>query len=500
MNVESRIETDADGAAGVEELDVLVVGAGISGIDAGRHLKTLLRGKSFAIIERQEGHGGTWRTHRFPGIRSDSDLYTFGYGWKPWMGKTLATADQILAYLAEAVEEEGLAPRIRYGWTLLSADWSEAERRWLATVEADGARRRIAARFLWMCQGYYDHRRGYMPDYPGRERFSGPIVHPQHWPEDLEIEGKRVAVIGSGATAATLVPALADEGARVTVVQRSPTYYYPKPLEHELAALLRPLDLPPEQFHEIMRRRVMLEQAELTRRSREEPDAVRTELLEAARAYLGNACALDPHFSPTYRPWRQRLAVIPEGDLYRAIRAGTVEMETGEIASLTENGIVMKDGKEVPADVIVSATGLNLQMMGGVPFSVDGRPFDFAEAWTHRGMLFTGAPNLAWTFGYIRASWTLRADLVAGFVCRLLAHMDETGAAVAEPRLRPEDADMPALPFFDPEDFNPGYITRALPILPRRGDRDPWRFSQDFQEEKVAIPAASLTDGTIVYR
>lgn len=500
MNVESRIDAEpaADGA--VEDLDVLVVGAGISGIDAGRHLKTLLPGKRFAIIERAEGLGGTWRTHRFPGIRSDSDLYTFGYGWKPWMGKTLATADQILAYLAEAVEEEGLTPHIRYGRTLLSADWSEADRRWRLTVEEEGAARRMTAKFLWMCQGYYDHLNGYMPDYPGRERFPGPVVHPQHWPADLDVAGRRVAVIGSGATAATLVPALAEEGAEVAVVQRSPTYYYPKPLEHELAALLRPLDLPPEQFHEIMRRRVMLEQAELTRRSREEAEDVRAELLEAARAHLGNSCAVDPHFSPSYRPWRQRLAVIPDGDLYRAIRAGKVEMVTGEIESFTETGIAMKDGTAVAADVIVSATGLNLQMMGGVPVSVDGRAFAFSEAWTHRGMLFTGLPNLAWTFGYIRASWTLRADLVAGFVCRLLAHMDRTGVEVAEARLPPEDADMPALPFFDPEDFNPGYISRALSILPRRGDRDPWRFSQDFEEERRAIPAADLDDGTIAYR
>ena len=496
MNVQSEVAAEAD----VEHFDVLIVGAGVSGISAAYHLKERLPGKRFAVIEKQETLGGTWATHQFPGIRSDSDLYTFGFGWRPWMGKMFATGAEIVSYLEEAVEEEGLTPHIRYGVALIAADWSETERRWTLTVEEGGARRRMTAQFLWMCQGYYDHEAGYMPDYPGRERFPGPVVHPQKWPADLVEEGKRFAVIGSGATAATLVPALAKAAAHVTVVQRSPTYYYPKPAEHELAAMLRPLDLPPEWFHEIMRRQALKDQQEIQVRAKAEPDAVREELLEGARAHLGNSCAIDPHFSPTYRPWRQRLAMIPEGDLYQAIRRGDASMVTGDIETFTESGIRMTDGTEVEADVIVSATGLNLQMMGGAAFSVDGKPLDFSQSFTHRAILFTGAPNLAWTFGYIRASWTLRADLVAGFICRLLTHMAEIGAEVAEPRLRPEEADMKPGPFFDPEDFNPGYITRALGDLPLGGDREPWRVSHDYHEEKVTIPAADLEDGSIVYR
>ena len=502
MNQQSEIRSEARADNSNEHFDVLIVGAGISGIDAAYHLKTRLPGKSFVVIERAEGLGGTWRTHRFPGIRTDSDLYTFGYGWKPWMGKTLASAEEITAYLEEAVEEQSLAPSIRYGQSLIAADWRETEKRWFLTIEevATGALKLVTCTFLWMCQGYYDHRQGYVPDYPGRERFAGPVVHPQHWPEDLDTAGKRVAVIGSGATAATLVPALAETAGHVTIVQRTPTYYFPRPKEHELAALLRPLDLPPEWFHEIMRRQMFRERVELMRRISEEPDVIRREFLDMARDHLGDACPVEPHFAPTYRLWRQRVALIPEGDLFLAVNRGDVSVETGDIETFTETGLTMKDGTEVEADIIVSATGLNLQMMGGVPFTIDGARHDFSKSWTHRAMMFTGAPNLAWIFGYIRASWTLRADLVSEFVCRLLAYMEETGATVAEPRLRPEDADMPALPFFDPEDFNPGYITRALDDLPRNGDRAPWIVSHDFDDERRSIPAASLTDGTIAYR
>ena len=277
MNQQSEIRSEARADNSNEHFDVLIVGAGISGIDAAYHLKTRLPGKSFVVIERAEGLGGTWRTHRFPGIRTDSDLYTFGYGWKPWMGKTLASAEEITAYLEEAVEEQALAPSIRYGQSLIAADWREAEKRWFLTIEevATGALKLVTCTFLWMCQGYYDHRQGYVPDYPGRERFAGPVVHPQHWPEDLDTAGKRVAVIGSGATAATLVPALAETAGHVTIVQRTPTYYFPRPKEHELAALLRPLDLPPEWFHEIMRRQMFRERVELMRRISEEPDVIR---------------------------------------------------------------------------------------------------------------------------------------------------------------------------------------------------------------------------------
>lgn len=488
-------------AAGATDVDVLIVGAGISGIDAAYHLARDLPDTSYAILEMADGTGGTWLTHRFPGIRSDSDLYTFGYSWKPWTGKTLATADRILAYLDEAVTENGLRGHIQLRQKVRAANWSGADKRWTVTVEdlASGEARQMTCGFLWMCQGYYDHAKGYRPRFPGEAAFKSPIVHPQHWPEDLDTRGKAVAVIGSGATAATLIPALAETADHVTMVQRSPTYFLPKPLEHELAAMIRPLDLPPEWFHEIMRRRILADQAEFYRRCVAEPDAVRQELLDNARALLRNACAMDPHFTPTYPVWRQRLAVVPDGDMFAAIRDGKASVVTGDIDTFTEAGLRMKDGTEVAADVIVSATGLNLLVMGGVPFTIDGVEHDFARSLMHRGMMFEGVPNLIWTFGYFRSSWTMRADMVSAYAVRVLKHMAAKGARTVEPRLRREDADMPRLPFVAPGNFNPGYITRVIDKLPKQGDRQPWLFSHDYADEKVTIPNADLGDGTLVY-
>lgn len=489
------------GAFDRSHYDVVVVGAGISGIDAGRHLKTRLPGKSFVIAERAESLGGTWRIHRYPGARSDSDLHTFGYGWKPWTGRELAKAHEIVAYLEEAVAEEGLAPHIRYGQGLVAADWSDAAARWTLTFEdrATGARAAITAGFLWMCNGYYDPDRGHEPDFPGRARFPGPVIHPQRWPEGEDFAGKRVAVIGSGATAATLIPALAGRAAHVTMVQRSPTYYLPRPAVSELGELLKPLDLPPALYHDLMRRKAIHDTEMLARRAREAPEELRAELLAAARAHLGDAAPVSPHFSPRYPPWRQRLAVIPEGDLYAAIRRGEASVVTGEIETFTETGLTMADGTEVAADAIVTATGLRLTFLGEIPFSRNGAPIDWPATWTWRGIMATGAPNMAWVFGYLRASWTLRADLVAELVCRLLAHMDERGAAVVEPRLRPGDRDMPARLMIEPDNFNPGYVMRGIDRHPRQGDRPPWTAPNDFEEERRTIPAADLEDGALAY-
>lgn len=481
------------------DFDVLIVGAGISGLSAGRHLRRLLPDLRFAILEGADALGGTWRLHAYPGARSDSDLYTFGFGWKPWMGRPYASAAEILAYLEEAAEEEGLAPLIRYRNRVRAAAWSEAERRWALEVEDDGERRRLSCRFLWMCQGYYDHERGHEPEFPGAARFPGPVVHPQRWPAGLDIAGKRVAIVGSGATAATLAPALAEKAAHVTVVQRSPTYFYAKPNENELAAMLRPLDLPPEVFHDVMRRKVIHDQLTFTRRCFEEPEAVRAELIGAAEAMLGGAAPVDPHFSPAYNPWRQRLAVVPDGDLFTAIREGRVSMATGAIRSFTEAGIEMEGGGVVAADVIVTATGLRMSVMGDIPFSVNGSPFDFPQAFAHRGIMFTGAPNLAWIFGYLRASWTLRADLVSGFVCRLLAHMQAEGREVVEPRLRPGEEGMPRRLLIEPENFSAGYIQRSIDRFPKQGDRQPWLFSQDYEDERETIGAARFDDGSLAF-
>lgn len=493
---------NGDGAcAAVESFDVLIVGAGISGIDAAWHLLRNCPGKSFALLEAQASFGGTWRTHRFPGIRSDSDLFTFGYGWKPWSGPPIATAGEILAYLDETLDEHDIRRHIRYGCRVATASWSGADGRWTLGVDRQdtGERATFSCGFLWMCQGYYRHEEGYTPDFEGIERFRGPVAHPQTWPDGLDCSGKAVTVIGSGATAATLIPALADEGAQVTMLQRSPTYFYARPNGNELADMLRALDIPDEWTHEIVRRKILQEQHETARRSFEEPEALKRELIAGVTAFLGRDYDVETHFTPRYRPWRQRLAVVPDGDLFRCIRDGRVTVVTDEIAHFEEDGVRLKSGRHLAADVAVTATGFHLCPLGGVEFTVDGAPLDFPSCWGHRGILFTGVPNMAWVFGYLRTSWTMRADLVSAFVCRLLNHMDARGARAVVPRLREEDRGMPARPFIEPENFNAGYLARGVHLFPKQGDREPWIFSQDYQREKTEIPAADLEDGTLVY-
>ena len=488
--------------AKVERFDVLIVGAGISGVGGAYHLAHQCPGKTFVVLETQESFGGTWLTHRYPGIRSDSDLYTFGYRFKPWTGAPIATAAEIRKYMGEVIEENDLARHIRYRHRISAASWSGEEKCW--TVEAtrtDTAEAvRFKANFLWMCQGYYRHSEGYTPQWPGMASFQGRIVHPQTWPEDLELTGKRVVVIGSGATAATLVPAIANDCAHVTMLQRSPTYFITGRNANELADTLRDLEIPEEWIHEIVRRKILKDQANFTRRSFAEPEAVKKDLLSAARAYLGPDYDVDRHFTPSYRPWRQRIAFIPDGDLFRGIRSGKACVVTDEIESFTPTGIRLASGASLEADVIVTATGFNLNVLGDIAFTIDGRPLVFSDTVTYRGTMFTGVPNMAWVFGYFRASWTLRADLIGDFVCRLLRHMEAKGATVAMPALRDQDRGMNLLPWVDPENFNPGYMTRGMDLLPKQGDRDPWRHTQDYWSEKDELPAADLDDGALLYR
>ncbi|MEM8539273.1 MAG: NAD(P)/FAD-dependent oxidoreductase, partial [Pseudomonadota bacterium] len=340
---------------------------------------------------------------------------------------------------------------------------------------------------------------GYVPDFENMESFSGQIVHPQTWPEDMDYTGKKVVVIWSGATAATIVPAMAGTAAHVTMLQRSPTYFYPRPKVSPLEELLAPLALPPEWTHEILRRRYLLESSVTARRARKEPDALRADLLAGARAFLGDDFPIDPHFSPRYPPWRQRIAVVPDGDLFQAIARGDASVVTDQIERFTPSGLQLASGDELEADIIVTATGFNMSMMGDIPFTVDGTKVDWPATWAHRGIMFSGVPNLAWVFGYLRSSWTLRADMISDFVCRLLTRMDAGGANVVIPHLRPEDADMPERPFIEPENFDAGYIMRKAHILPKQGDRQPWIFSQDYFKERDEIPQADLDDGTLIY-
>lgn len=488
-------------AVKTEHFDVLIVGAGISGVGGAYHLTQQCPGTRFVVLEGQDSFGGTWLTHKYPGIRSDSDLHTFGYRFKPWTGVPIATAEEILSYMREVIEENDLAPHIRYRHRIAAAEWSSRDNLWtIDAVRTDtGERFRFTANFLWMCQGYYRHREGYTPQWPGMTDYQGRIVHSETWPEDLDYKGKTVLVIGSGATAATLVPAMAAECEHITMLQRSPTYFRAGRNAIELAEQLRELQVDEVWIHEIVRRKILHDQALFTRRTFEEPETVRKELIDAVRAQLGSDYDVETHFTPKYRPWRQRLAFVPDGDLFQGIRSGKASVVTDEIERFTEQGVLLKSGQELKADIIVTATGFNLSVLGDIAFVIDGKALDFASTVTWRGMMFTGVPNMVWVFGYFRASWTLRSDLVADFVCRLLKHMERKGARKVEVALRPEDRDMKLLPWIDAENFNPGYMQRGMHLLPRRGDKPEWAHTQDYWNEKDQIPATDLDDPAFVY-
>jgi cation diffusion facilitator CzcD-associated flavoprotein CzcO len=499
MNVQTQIRPAATGST--EHFDVVIAGAGISGVGAAYHLTRQCPGTSFVVLETQKSFGGTWRTHRYPGIRSDSDLHTFGYRFKPWTSAPIATAAEILKYMGEVIEENDLGLHIRYQHRICSANWSSEQNLW--TIEAmradSGEAHRFTANFFWMCQGYYRHAEGYTPEWNDMTAFKGPIVHPQNWPDDLDYKDKRVVVIGSGATAATLIPAMARDCAHVTMLQRSPTYFRTGRNAIEITEALRQLQVDEAWIHEITRRKILFDQDAFTRKTFEQPEAATKDLLSAVEAYLGPDYDIATHFTPSYRPWRQRIAFIPDGDLFEAINSGKASVVTDEIDRFVGRGILLKSGKTLEADIIITATGFHLSATGDIEFIVDGKPLDFADTVTYRGMMFTGVPNLVWVFGYFRASWTLRVDLVADFVCRLLNHMKQTGARKVVPALRPEDHNMPLLPWIDPENFNPGYMMRGMHLLPKRGDQAEWQHNQDYWAEKDQFPAIDLGDPAFVY-
>ena len=499
MNVQSQIR--AAEPVTTEHFDVLIAGAGISGVGAAYHLTKQCPGTSFVALEAQKTFGGTWSTHRYPGIRSDSDLHTFGYRFKPWTSAPIATAAEILKYMGEVIEENDLGRHIRYRHTITSAKWSTETNLWtIDAIRADtGQTQRFTTNFFWMCQGYYRHTEGYTPEWQDMASFKGPIIHPQKWPEDLDYKNKRVVVIGSGATAATLIPAMAKDAAHVTMLQRLPTYFRTGRNAIEIAETLRQLHVDETWIHEITRRKILFDQDTFTRKTFEEPEAAKKDLLSAVEAYLGPDYDIATHFTPTYRPWRQRIAFIPDGDLFQGIKSGKASVVTDEIERFTEKGILLKSGKELEADIIVTATGFHLSPNGDIEFEVDGKPLDFADTVTYRGMMFTGVPNLVWVFGYFRASWTLRVDLVADFVCRLLTHMKQTGAHKVTPALRAEDHNMPLLPWIDAENFNPGYMMRGMHLLPKRGDKPEWQHNQDYWAEKDEFPAIDLKDSAFLY-
>ncbi len=479
----------------VEHLDVLIVGAGLSGIGAAVHLQNEAPTKKFAIIEGRDNLGGTWDLFRYPGIRSDSDMYTLGYGFKPWTKeRAIASGDSILDYLWETVSEHDLKRHIRFGRQVRHAEWSSEAGLWTVQIDHLGETVSITCNFLYMCSGYYNYRAGFSPEFPGQERFTGAVVHPQQWPADLDYAGKKVVVIGSGATAITLIPSLATTAEKVTMLQRSPSYVAIDHAIDQKALRLR------KRFgdrigYSLIRRRNTLRQQKIYKLAQTRPDEFKAALFKDIRDLVGQDY-LDKHFTPSYQPWDQRVCLIPDGDFFQAIKYGKADVATGKIASFTETGIQLESGEEIAADIIVTATGLELVSLGEVDFVVDGEPVDFSQRWTYKGLAYSDIPNLVSTFGYVNTSWTVRAELVAKFVCRLLNHMDKTGASTVTPILRPADRAMPMNSFV--EGFTSGYFQRANGVLPRQGDRAPWVNPQNHVATKKLL-AATFDDGVLQF-
>jgi cation diffusion facilitator CzcD-associated flavoprotein CzcO len=443
--------------------------------------------------------GGTWDLFRYPGVRSDSDMHTLGYRFKPWRAaKAIADGPAILEYVKETAAEYGVDRHIRYQHLATRASWSSDDATW--TLEAlrrdNGETVRFTCNFLFMCAGYYSYRHGYTPELEGIESFKGKLVHPQQWPEDLDYRGKKVVVIGSGATAMTLVPAMAKDVDHIVMLQRSPTYVVSRPDKDIIANTLRKV-LPEHWAYAITRWKNVGLQQLLYRRTRTHPEKVKKKLLDMVRKELGPDYDVEKHFTPHYNPWDQRLCLVPNSDLFEAIRCGKASVVTDQIERIDETGIALQSGQHLDADIIVTATGLNLVVLGEMQFSVDGRPVDFADTWTYKGMMYSGVPNLVSTFGYINASWTLRADLTSEYVCRLLNHMDETGTRQATPRLRDSDQHMPARPWID--QFSSGYMQRMMHRFPKQGDHAPWINPQNYTRDKKMIRFAPLEDGALIF-
>ncbi|TMJ18534.1 MAG: NAD(P)/FAD-dependent oxidoreductase [Alphaproteobacteria bacterium] len=481
--------------AGSEHLDVLIVGAGISGVDAAYHLQTRCPSKSYAVLEARERIGGTWDLFRYPGIRSDSDMYTLGFPFRPWTReKAIADGADIRDYVEETAAEFGIDRHIRFGHRAVSASWSSADRRWTVEVEAGGELRILTCAFLMLCSGYYDYERGYRPQWPGESDYGGRIVHPQHWPEDLDVAGKKVVVIGSGATAVTLVPALAETAAHVTMLQRSPSYIVARPSRDGIARWLQ-RRLPLKTADGLTRWKNVLLGMFFFSRARKRPDKVKALILRLAAEQLPPGYDLGRDFTPRYNPWDQRVCLVPDGDLFAAMRGGTVSIVTDTIARFTPDGLELGSGAELDADIVVTATGLVMKLLGGIALEVDGEAVNVADCFSYKGMMLSGVPNLAVTFGYTNASWTLKCDLTSRSVCRLLNHMDRHGYAVCLPRL--PDAGMERLPMLD---FSSGYVTRASGSLPNQGARPPWRVHQNYLKDVVAMRLKPIADEALELR
>jgi cation diffusion facilitator CzcD-associated flavoprotein CzcO len=476
-----------------ERVDVLIVGAGLSGIGAARQLRATLPDRTFTILEARNAIGGTWDLFRYPGVRSDSDMHTLGYRFRPWTApKAIADGPSILSYIRETAAEGDVERHIRFGHRVVSATWSSAQARWTVLAEANGGgTARFVARFLYVCTGYYRYDAGYEPAFPGAEEFGGAIVHPQHWPEDLQYAGKKVVVIGSGATAVTLVPAMAGQAAHVTMLQRSPSYIGALPSEDMMANRLRRA-LGDRGGYAVTRWKNVTRQSLLYRLSRRRPELMKSMLRKAAIRQLPDGYEVDVHFKPSYNPWDQRLCLAPDGDLFRAIRRGQASVVTGQITTFTRSGIRLESGAELDADVIVTATGLRMLALGGMTLTVDGREVKLPETMAYKGLMISGVPNFAYTFGYTNASWTLKADLVAEYVVRLLRYLSSHGYDSAVPvNDDPAVAERPLL------DFQSGYVQRSLHEFPKAGSRGPWQVVMSYPRDLRTLRYGRVNDGVL---
>lgn len=478
----------------MEHFDVLIVGAGLSGIGAGAHLKMECPKKSFAILEGRAAMGGTWDLFRYPGIRSDSDMYTLGYRFRPWQDpRAIADGSSILKYIRETAEEYGLDGKIRYDTRVKKASWSSGEACWTLEADTPNSTERLTCNFLYLCTGYYDYENGYTPEWQGMNRFKGRIVHPQKWTEDIDYTRKRVVVIGSGATAVTLVPAMAERAAHVTMLQRSPTYVVSRPAEDKIANRLRSL-LPTRAAYAITRWKNVLLGAFFYNLARKRPSLMKRLIAKGVKRELGEEFAVK-HFTPSYNPWDQRLCLVPDSDLFRAIREGRASVVTDHIESFTEEGLKLKSGEHLDADIIVTATGLVLKLMAGMELIVDGESVDLSKTLAYKGMMYSNVPNAASAFGYTNASWTLKCDLTAQYVCRILNYMDEKGYDICTPRLK--DSSVKPEPVLD---FKSGYVQRSLDSLPRQGSKTPWRLHQNYVKDLSLLRYGQIEDGSMEFK
>ncbi|MEJ1968216.1 MAG: NAD(P)/FAD-dependent oxidoreductase [Rhizomicrobium sp.] len=477
----------------MDHFDVIIVGAGLSGIGAGYHLQASCPGKTYAILEGRDAIGGTWDLFRYPGIRSDSDMYTLGYIFKPWVeAKAIADGPSIRNYVRETAAENGIDKHIRFNTKVTRADWSSAAARWTVEAEAGAGKTpvRFTCNFLFMCSGYYDYAGGHDPEFPGKAGFAGTIVHPQFWPETLDYAGKKVVVIGSGATAVTLVPEMAKTAGHVTMLQRSPTYVVSRPAEDATANWLR-AKLPAKLAYSLTRWRNVLFGMLFFRIARKNPEKTKQNLIGMVTKELGPDYDVATHFTPRYNPWDQRLCLVPDSDLFRAIKSGAAAVVTDQIETFTPTGIALKSGKALDADIVVTATGLKLQLLSGLKVTVDGAARDLSKAMSYKGMMYSDVPNLASAFGYTNASWTLKCDLTCEYVCRLINYMDRRGTPIAMPKADPAVAELPWL------DFSSGYVQRALDVLPKQGATKPWRLYQNYALDMITLRFGKVDDGTM---